>query len=58
MRADDFWVMCGVTQNKLMVSILAEKRYADLEIFFGCSAESLLAHLSISSLASAIRQPM
>lgn len=36
--------MSSVAQNELVITVLAEQCHADFEIFFCCSAESLLVH--------------
>ena len=44
MRFQNFRVVSGMTQNELVIPVLAEQCHADFEIFFGGSAESLLGH--------------
>ena len=44
MRRQNFRVVCGVTQNELVISVLAEQSNADFEVFLGRCAESLLSH--------------
>ena len=39
--------MSSVAQNELVIAVLAEQSNADFEIFFCCSAESLLGHFSV-----------
>ena len=44
MRRQNFRIVSGMAQNELVISVLAEQSNANLEIFFGGSAESLLSH--------------
>ena len=44
MSFQNFRIVCGVTKNELVISVLTEQSNADFEIFFGGSAESLLGH--------------
>ena len=50
MRRQNFRVVCGVTQNELVISVLAEQSNADFEVFLGRCAESLLSHFVISGV--------
>ena len=44
MSFQGFRVVSSVAQNELVITVLAEQRHTDFEIFFGSCAESLLGH--------------
>ena len=48
MGFQNFRVVCGVAQNELMITMLAEQSNADFEVFLGRCAESLLGHFLLS----------